>query len=209
MRQITGAIFAIALFAFSGHTASASVLTFDDAWNVVGDGGDVTTYYNALGVTIVGDNAGVWGGNSNGNPGGWSLQGTNGAAFLGCNDGDSCSPMFGFANPVDNVSLDIGLANNWSATFTVAGFLNNTLVDSETLTITHGASGGTWDTFTLNGAVDVVAVSSSFVSPGFAFGLDNVQFESAPAAPEPASFSMLLLGAAGLGIGAYRRRRQN
>ena len=198
------------LVAFGASVASADVIAFDDAYPSVGDGGDVSTYYSAEGVTITGDNAGVWGGISNGNPGGWGLEGTNGPAFLGCNDGDSCSPTFDFAAPVDDVSLDIGLANNWSATFTVSGYLNSTLVDSATMTINNGVSGGTWDTFALTGDVDQVVVSSSFVSPGFAFGLDNVQFESAPAtAPEPATFSMLLFGAGAIGFAALRRRRQN
>lgn len=198
-----------ALVAFGASVASADVIAFDGAYPSLGDGGDPATYYSAQGITIGGDNAGVWGGNSNGNPGGWSLEGTNGPAFLGCNDGDSCSPTFNFATPVDDVSLDIGLANNWSATFTVSGYLGTTLVDSDTLTINHGVSGGTWDTFALTGDVDQVVVSSSFVSPGFAFGLDNVQFDSPATAPEPATFSMLLFGVGAVGLAALRRRRQS
>lgn len=210
MRRLKHGIFAVVLLALGAGVAMADGITFDDAYASLGDGGDPSTYYSAEGVTIGGDNAGLWGGISNGNPGGWGLEGTNGPAFLGCNDGDFCSPTFTFSTPVDDFSLDIGLANNWSAGFTVSGYMNDSLVDSLTLTINHGVSGGTWDTFALTGDVNQVVVSSSFVSPGFAFGLDNVQFQSAGAAsPEPATFSMLLFGAIAIGFVSLRRRKAN
>jgi hypothetical protein len=204
LRGITGTTFAIALLAFSGHTALAGVLTFDDAYASLGNGGNPATYYSPEGVTISGTNSGVIGGIGNGDPGNWLLEGTNGSAFLGCNRGNACSPTFDFSSAVDGVSLDIGLSNDFSASFTVSGYLDDSLVDSDTLVVTDtGTDGGTWDTFSLSGAVDEVVISSSF-SGGFFYGLDNVNFDSAT--PEPASFSMLLLGVIGLGMGAYRRR---
>ena len=204
MRRIAGTIFTVTLLVFSGHAASAGVLTFDDAYAALGQGGNPATYYSSEGVTISGTYFGLVGGVGNGDPGNWSLEGTNGSAFLGCNEGDSCSPTFTFTSPQD-VSLDIGFNDGDSASFTVTGYLDSTPVGSETLTITNpNTETGTWDTFSLSGAVDEVVISSSGAG---AYGVDNVNFTAA--APEPASFSMLLLGAAGLGIGAYRRRRQN
>ena len=206
MRRITGTMFTVALLVFSGHAASAGVITFDDAYAALGNGGDPATYYSSEGVTIGGVNSGVIGGIGNGDPGNWQLEGTVGSAFLGCNQGDSCSPTFNFASPVDDVTLDIGISYQ-SANFTVSGYLDSTLVDSDSFTVSAGTVGGTWDTFSVDGPVDEVVVSSSFNDGGFFYGIDNVNFSSAT--PEPATFSMLLLGAAGLGIGAYRRRRQN
>src|ERR1019366_2643077 len=106
LRRITGTIFTVTLLIFSGHAASAGVLTFDDAYAALGQGGNPATYYSSEGVTISGTYFGLVGGVGNGDPGNWSLEGTNGYAFLGCNEGDSCSPTFTFTSPQD-VSLDI------------------------------------------------------------------------------------------------------
>lgn len=207
MNHIVRGALAAALLAVCTNPASAAVLTFDDAYAALSDAGNPATFYSSDGVTISGDYFGVIGGLSNGDPGGWGLEGTNGSAFLGCNDGNSCSPTFTFANPVNDVSLDIGLANHWSATFTVSGYLDGSLVSSDTFTISDPNNrGGTWDTFSLNGNVDKVVVTDSFSSPGFAYGLDNVSFSPATAAvPEPASWAMLLIGF-GM-VGAVTRRR--
>lgn len=197
-----------ALLALGSGTAAAGVIAFDDAYASLDDGGNPATYYSSEGVTIGGDFFGLAGGIGNGDPGDWSLDGTNGSAFLGCNDGNSCSPTFTFASPVDQFSLDIGLANDWAANFTVSGYLDANLVDSQTLNFTDtGTTGGTWNTFTLNGSVDQVVVSSSF-SKGFAYGIDNVQFASGSAAPEPASISLMLFGSVFLGVTALRRYKR-
>lgn len=108
---------------FGGQIASAATVTFDDAYASLGDLGNPATYYSSEGLTISGTYLGVIGGIGHGDPGGWGLEGTNGSVFLGCNDGDSCSPTFNFSSSVDDVSVDIGLANDWSATFTVTGYL--------------------------------------------------------------------------------------
>lgn len=209
MRYIVKSVLAAALLAVCVKpAAAATVLTFDDAYSDLGDGGNPATYYSAEGVTISGDYFGVVGGVGNGDPGDWKLGGTNGSAFLGCNDGNSCSPTFSFSSPVQNVSLDIGLANDWSATFTVAGYLDGSLVDSDTVTVSDpGTADGTWDTFALDGAVNSVVVSSSFTS-GFAYGLDNFSFTAA-AVPEPASWLLLATAFGFLGTTMYLRRAGN
>jgi len=205
MKKIVRGMFAAVSLAFCANAASATVLTFDDAFHTLGDLGNPADFYSSDGVAVGGEYLGVIGGNGNGNPGGWGLEGTDGSAFLGCNDGNSCSPTFGFANPVQDVSLDLGLANAWSATFTVSGYLNGVLIDSVTSTLSDsGKAGGTWETFSLAGPVNSVVVTERFTQPGFAFGLDNVRFSAA--VPEPASWAMLLIGFGTLG--ALQRRRR-
>jgi len=186
--------------------AIASVITFDDAYAVVNDGGDVSTFYQlSLGVTISGDNAGVWGGVGNGDPGNWSLLGTNGSAFLGSNDGNSSSPPFNFSANISNISLDIGDSED-AGTYIVTGFLNGTQVASQTFTIGDpNVDTGTWQTASLTGSMNMVEVSTT--GPSFAFGIDNVVFSSSVAAPEPSTF--VLLAGSFVFAGGMRRWRNS
>jgi hypothetical protein len=199
-------IFSIAgAFVFCATPMAASIINFDDAYAMVSDGGSVSTFYqSSLGVTIAGNNAGVWGGTGNGDVGNWSLLGTNGSAFLGANNGTDSSPTFNFSSSVSGVSLDIGDSIE-TGTFTVTGFLDGTQVTSQTFTILDpNTTTGTWQTATLSGSVDQVVVTTT--GPTFAFGIDNVVFSSAAAAPEPSTF--LLLGG-GLVLGGGMRRWRN
>jgi hypothetical protein len=84
------------------------VIAFDDAYASLGEGGNPATCCSSEGVTINGSYYGLVGGAGNGDPGNWSLEGTNGSAFLGCNEGSSCSPTFNLFSHVSEVSLDIG-----------------------------------------------------------------------------------------------------
>lgn len=169
------------------NPAAASIITFDDAYAIVSDAGNVSTFYqSSLGVTISGDNAGVWGGVGHGDPGFWGLLGTNGSAFLGANDGTDSNPTFNFSVPISGISLDIGDSFE-TGTFTVTGFLGGTQVASQTITITNpNTSVGTWQTVTLTGSLDQVEVTAAGPAPFF--GIDNVVTSSAP---EPSTFGLL------------------
>jgi hypothetical protein len=185
---------ASALLLCANPAVASIIINFDDAYASLSDGGDVSTFYqSSLGVTISGDNAGVWGGVGNGDPGNWTLLGTNGSAFLGNNDGNSSSPTFDFSSAISDISLDIGVSGD-AGTFTVTGFLDGTEVTSQTFTIeSPDPDIGTWDTATLTGLMNEVQVTTT--GPSFAFGVDNVVFStSVTEAPEPSTFVLLAGG---------------
>jgi hypothetical protein len=201
MKLISEGILAVTLLALGAHTASAGVIAFDDAYASLGEGGKPATYYSSEGVTISGSYYGLVGGVGKGDPGNWSLEGTNGSAVLGCNEGSSCSPTFNFLSPVSEVSLDIGESEGF-ASFTVSGYLDDTLVNSETLDINDpNESTGTWDTFSLTGLMDEVVISSADVR---AYGVDNVVI---PSTPEPATWSIAAVGL-GLMVAVWCRRKR-
>src|SRR5258707_703312 len=84
IQGFAGAV-AFALAAVLAVGAHATTITFDEFAPSNG-GGSLTNEYTATtGATFAGTNAGTWGGNSNGNPGNWALEGTNGPQFLGFN----------------------------------------------------------------------------------------------------------------------------
>lgn len=204
MKQFTQGILAAALLVFSGHAASAGVIQFDDAYATLSDEGDPATFYVPQGVTISGSYFGLVGGTGNGDPGGWSLGGTNGSAFLGCNSGDSCSPTFNFSSPVSDISMDIGLSYGSSASFTVSSYLSNVLVGSATLGISDSStSTGTWKTFSLTGSADKVVISSVGAD---AYGVDNVIFSAQ--APEPSTWMAAFGGLVLMVGGRYRNRKE-
>jgi hypothetical protein len=199
------AVAAVAIAAFAG-SANAAPITFDDF-----KGRSLETFYAASHGVKIETNASVWGGNGNGDPGNWNLEGTNGSAFLGCNQGNNCSTTFSLAAPQNGFAFDIGIANNWAATFTVKGYLNSVLVDTAALSIANQSVGvspnGTWKTASLAGNLDEVVVTSAF-SKGFAFGIDNVNAEAGPSAavPVPAALPLLGAGIAALGLVARKRK---
>ncbi len=62
--------------------AVAAVFDFEDALSDLGHAGDPANYYQALGLTFNGSYTGVISGVSNGDPGNFNLEGTNGPASL-------------------------------------------------------------------------------------------------------------------------------
>ncbi len=189
-----------------GVAASAATVNFDDAYaaNV-----PVGNYYAAThGLTVSGTFFGLVGGNGNGDPGNWNLEGTNGSAFLGCNQNTSCSPTFTFANPLASLSLDLGMPGfAWSGDFTVTALLGNTVVDSVLLNISSPSqNAGNWQTATVTGLFDSVTVSFAGIGGAFGYGLDNVVFEASNGrVPEP-GMPVLVAGAL-LGLMVARRRK--
>lgn len=191
--------------------AEAGVIRFDEAgwagWAIPGPYVDPATYYQASdGVTFTGNYYSNIGGNSNGDPGNWNLDGINGPVFLGTNAGIGSGPNVHFASPAYDVTLDVGLpGHNWTNDIIVTGFLGASIIESHTVNIASPTDPGNWDTVGFGSALDRIEVRLGAGS-GFAFGIDNIVFNSTPAVPEPSTYAMAVLGLLGLGLFGWRRR---
>lgn len=180
--------------------AMAGLITFDEFAPDNGNGGIPANRYAYMGVTFnTTDDGSTWGGNSNGNPGNWGLEGTNGPIFSGYN-GASYNAGISFASSVTGVSLDASRSNGSQQgdTYTLEGWLSGALVDS--MSVIFGAIND-WSTLSLAGTYDELRWSGA--GPNFhPYGVDNIRWDNA--VPEPGS---LLLAALALGaMGAIGRR---
>ena len=206
--QLFSMLAAGAISVASAHTAT--VINFDDAYAANGNSSSPNTFYQAAdGVTISGTYAGVIGGIGNGDPGNWSLYGTNGSAFLGTNRGSSTSLTFTFNQAVTNFTIDIGVsASNNTVGLTATGYNNGTATGTPQnfLETSNTATDGTWGTLSYGSTpiTSITLLPTSGVNSYFAYGFDNVQFTPA-AVPEPATWVALAAGAGLLGA-AWRSR---
>jgi hypothetical protein len=167
--------------------AKAGTITFDES-PATNNG----SAYSAtiLGVTFSATNAGVWNGISNGDPGAWGLQGTNGNQFLGFN-GDPYSETLTFVSPVDSFSADFASSGGSSdGTITLSAFNGSTLLGSTTGTL---GSINTWSTLSLS-LPGINTITWSGAGTGFhPYGVDNINFTSSPV-PEAGSLTLFGLG---------------
>jgi hypothetical protein len=154
-----------------GGNAAADVIAFDDAYAVLGDGGDPNAFYTN--PVFGGSYFGLVGGLGNGDPGNWDLEGTNGSAFLGTNSGYDGSMLF--AAHLSEISLDVSRSAGSSAgqTFAIEYYSAGTMVGSELVTL---GDINVWTTLSFNAAAfDEVRWQGS--ANGFSpFGIDNVVF---------------------------------
>lgn len=181
--------------------ATAATITFDEA-PASNDGSPYSA--TILGVTFSGTNAGIWSGMSNGDPGGWSLEGTNGNQFLGFN-GDPYSETLTFLSPVNGFSADFSRSGGSSdGTITLSAFNGSTLLGS-----TSGTLGAinTWLTLSLSvSGIDTITWSGTG-SDFHPYGVDNINFNSS-SVPEPSSVMLVGLGLLGvLARGRLRRTK--
>lgn len=184
--------------------ASSAVITFDEFPADDNSGAMPAGRYAILGVTFVAaDEGATWGGITNGNPGNWELEGTNGPIFSGFNGGSYSIQML-FVGDIAGFALDVSRSSGSATgdTFTLEGYNNGALVES----IAGLALGpiNNWATVSLTQVVDEVRWFGS--GQGFhPFGIDNVQWRDAGRVPEPGILG--LLGFAGLLAGWFGRRR--
>lgn len=183
-------------------SAHAAVITFDEfpADNV--NGAMPAARYASLGVTFVASDDGTtWGGLSNGDPGNWDIDGTNGPIFAGFN-GSSYGLTMLFGGDVTGFSLQASrsLGSAPGNGLTLEGWNDGALV--ETVSVMFGGLND-WATLALSSAVDEVRWVGT--GAGFhPFGVDNIRWNEAVAVPEPGSIGLVVLAA--LFAGAARRR---
>lgn len=134
--------------------------------------------YAGLGVHFTAtDDGSVWHGLSQGDPGGWGLEGTNGPAFLGFN-GRSYALRARFDAPVAAFGLDVSASDGARAgsQFRIEGFRAGALVESLTLPL---AGANQWSSVELGAEVDEVRLTG--LGTGFhPFGVDNLRWSSEP-----------------------------
>ena len=203
LKFLVGIGSAFAVLGLATSTSQADTVAFDDAWAALGQGGDPATFYQPD-LTISGTYFGVVGGNGNGDPGNWNLEGTNGSAFLGSNRIPQSNPTFTFATPLADVSLDVGLPGfNWGIDFLVTAKLGGSTVATEAFNMTSFGDPGPWRTVSFNVPLDSVMVQmTDNPGGGFAFGIDNLVFTPIP---EPGAAAML--GLIGIPLVGWLKRR--
>ena len=166
--------------------AAAVTLSFDEVAASNANAGGLEDQYADDGVRFhTADDGSVWDGRSKGDPGVWGLEGRNGSAFLGFN-GASYDLAATFDAPVRALRLDVSssLGAEEGAFFTVLGYRQGVLVDSETVQLGRVNE---WVTAGLDAEVDLVQWRGDD-DRFHPFGVDNLRW--IPADIEPASVAV-------------------
>lgn len=199
---------ALTLAAALATGAQATTITFDEIAAQDG-GGVVSNQYTGSGVTFSAGNVGTWGGNSNGNPGNWALEGTNGPQFLGFNGGgggvDGYTQTLTFSSAVGAFSADFARSQGSNDGEIILEAFNGA-----TLVATASGSFGAlaeWMNLSVTGVTFDSVTWSGSGTDFHPYGVDNVVFGAAQGGvPEPAAWALMLVGFGGLGV-ALRRSR--
>ena len=121
----------------------------------------------------------TWSGMSQGDPGGWGLEGSNGPAFLGIS-GPSYNLAMSFDQPVAAFGFDVARAGGvLAAEVRVLGFRENAFVEEVTLSLPSESN--QWQRVELSEDVDMVIARGSGFAP---YGVDNLQWLGASAEAE-------------------------
>lgn len=154
--------------------ADAGVIKFDEFAAANTNGTIAANTYDQWGVTFDGtDDGSTWDGTSQGDPGGWGVEGTAGSVFSGSN-GSSYSNRMVFDSAVRSFAIDVSGAGGSAVgdTFTLEGWSNGALVESRSFTL-DGVD--QWQTAVLFSTVDEVRWSGN--GSGFhPFAVDNVRW---------------------------------
>jgi hypothetical protein len=172
--------------ALAGLVASpavaSEVISFDEIPGQNDNSATLSEEYAHLGVHFSSSDEGtIWDGVSEGDPGGWELEGSNGPSFAGFN-GASFQLTASFDAPVPAFQLDVSAASGADpgGAFVLEGYRAGALVDRRTVTL-----GGLnqWMTVALTGDVEEVRMIGD--TSGFRpFGVDNLRWGvDAPSPP--------------------------
>lgn len=142
-------------------------VSFDDAWEALGQPADPDTYYSPFGVSFNNINGyGLIGGEGNGDPGNWDIEGTYGSAAWGIWIGPH---SISFASPVTMVSLDMLRGHN-DYSITVDAYLGGGFVASQTVTLVGPHVS---EPVQFMGPIDELVLGSTGVSGA---GVDNIVY---------------------------------
>jgi hypothetical protein len=184
----------------SAVSLSATTINFDE-FSAGDNGVPITTLYSYLGVTFGPTNAGVWEGLSQGDPGNWGLEGTNGPQFLGFNGVNGYDEVVTFATRMNLVLMQFSRSNgSTDGMITLSAFNGRTFLGSTSVVLGDINS---WSTL---GIAFPAITSIEWVGTGTGFhpyGVDNFffQFEGTP---EPSS--LLLFGTSIFAMAGVLRR---
>jgi hypothetical protein len=154
--------------------AATEAISFEEIAAQNSNRATLSEEYAHLGVHFTAsDDGSTWDGMSNGDPGGWGLEGTNGPTFAGFN-GRSYRLVMRFDQPVPAFRVDVAAASGAipGGTFALEGYRNGAMVERA-----NAVLGGVneWMTVGLTAEVDQV-VWLGDTRGARAFGADNVHW---------------------------------
>ena len=195
--RIASVLTGILLFGFGG-VANAVLIDFDDG---VASGTPVGAFYSGLGVTFSNAGFATFGSLPGGTPPDSILSE---CCFSFFTEAEAIIATFSFAVTSASITaLDLG--GNGFAIKAYDATVGGSLVDSDEI-FGVGAGVGLFGTASVSGAgirrLKFFQLLSSF---GDGISLDNFEFSSASAAPEPTTLALLALGLAGVGFARKRR----
>ena len=213
---------AATLLLAASQSAIAATITFDE-FSANKNNTAITSLYAPLGVAFGIDNSSIWSGLSQGDPGNWNLEGSNGAAFLGnngINNSNSYVTSINFSSLMSNVSFDVSRSNGSQPgqTLTASAYGGTALLSSQS--IVFGAI-NSWTSIAFGmGGISSLVIRGS--ATGFSpFGLDNLQFTrtnnlvvsgvnqpqvEVTAVPEPETYALMIAGLGLLGFFARGKK---
>ena len=168
----------LAFALLAAGSAAAEQIDFDDVPPANANRDALSEEYAQLGVHFAAtDDGSVWSGLSQGDPGGWGLEGTAGTAFVGFN-GQSYALGASFDVPVREVAVDVAAAAGAlpGDSVVMRGYRAGALVEEQSVVL---GDVGAWSTVSLAEEVDEVewiGIGSSPWYPLHPFGLDNLRW---------------------------------
>jgi len=161
--------------------ANAEVFDFEDAETALGHGGDPANFYQVNGLVFTGSYFGVISGTSNGDPGNFKLEGTNGPASLAATSIPAASESIemSFSSTLNTLCFDLGAAYfNQTQTpvpldIRIISSLNGIQQSNQLVTLEDALKNGE-GTWYLRGFTNIDKISLEAVAGGGTWAVDNI-----------------------------------
>ncbi|MEZ6164806.1 MAG: hypothetical protein R3B67_10255 [Phycisphaerales bacterium] len=179
-------------------TANAELITFDESAATNGAGLGLTNEYQSLGVSFTAGFAHTYDGISDGDPGGFGIDGDGSVQFLGIRSAQP-TVRIQFDSSVEQVSLRAiqGGIPFPTDSLNIVAWNGLQQVDAHFIGFNFGSS---WITVNLSGTIDAITISGTGTTGAAAFGIDNLQWTTVPAPGACTAFGLV-------GLATLRRRR--